>query len=75
MSFRLEHRLKLRTTDELLAKTAKKGHVMRPVVAQMGVTLDGFVLGGKAPRTRDCPREDDEAVIWKTASQREAGTS
>jgi dihydrofolate reductase len=47
---------------------------MRPVVLQMGVTLDGFVHGAKGYEDWGLPAEDDEVVAWKVASLREAGT-
>ena len=47
---------------------------MRPVVLQMGVTLDGFVHGAKGYEDWGLPPEDDEVVAWKVSSLREAGT-
>ena len=47
---------------------------MRPVVLQMGVTLDGFFHGSKGYEDWGLPPEDDEVVAWKVASLREAGT-
>jgi hypothetical protein len=47
---------------------------MRPVVLQMGVTLDGFVHGAKGYEDWGLPPEDEEVVAWKAASLREAGT-
>lgn len=47
---------------------------MRPVVLQMGVTLDGFVHGSKGYEDWGLPPEVDEIVAWKAASLREAGT-
>ena len=47
---------------------------MRPVVIQMGVTLDGFVHGAKGFEHWGLPPEEDEVVTWKVASLREAGT-
>lgn len=47
---------------------------MRPVVLQIGVTLDGFVHGAKGYQDWGLPPEDDEVVAWKAASLREAGT-
>src|SRR5438874_11892212 len=47
---------------------------MRPVVIQMGVTLDGFVHGAKGYEDWGLPPEEDEVVAWKAASLREAGT-
>ena len=47
---------------------------MRPVVLQMGVTLDGFVHGARGYQDWGLPPEDDEVVAWKVASLREAGT-
>src|SRR5215213_9661064 len=47
---------------------------MRPVVLQMGVTLDGFVHGAKGYEDWGLPPEDDDVVEWKATSLREAGT-
>jgi dihydrofolate reductase len=47
---------------------------MRPVVVQMGVTLDGFVHGAHGYQDWGLGPEDDELVAWKVASLREAGT-
>lgn len=47
---------------------------MRPVVLQMGVTLDGFVHGAAGYEDWGLPPEDDEVVDWKAASLRQAGT-
>src|SRR3954470_15913338 len=47
---------------------------MRPVVLQMGVTLDGFVHGDRGYEDWGLPPEDDGVVAWKAASLREAGT-
>jgi dihydrofolate reductase len=47
---------------------------MRPVVVQMGVTLDGFIHGAHGYEEWGLPPEDEEVVRWKTASLREAGT-
>jgi dihydrofolate reductase len=47
---------------------------MRPVVLQMGVTLDGFVHGATGYEDWRLPPEEDEVVAWKVASLREAGT-
>lgn len=47
---------------------------MRPVVLQIGVTLDGFVHGAKGYEHWGLPPEEDEVVAWKVASLREAGT-
>ncbi len=47
---------------------------MRPVVLQMGVTLDGFVHGAKGYEDWGLPPEEDEVVAWKVAALREAGT-
>jgi hypothetical protein len=61
------------TTGDLLAKSVTKGRDMRPVIVQMGVTLDGFVHGVKGYEDWGMP-PDDSVVIWKVASLREAGT-
>jgi dihydrofolate reductase len=47
---------------------------MRPVVLQMGVTIDGFVHGAKGYEDWGLPPEEDDVVAWKVASLREAGT-
>ena len=47
---------------------------MRPVVVQMGVTLDGFGHGAEGYEDWGLPPEDDGVVAWKAASLREAGT-
>ncbi len=47
---------------------------MRPVVLQMGVTLDGFVHGEQGYEDWGLPPEEDDLVSWKEASLREAGT-
>src|SRR5690349_24415431 len=51
-----------------------KGAGMRPVVLQMGVTLDGFVHGAKGYEDWGLPPEDDEGVAWMVSSLREART-
>src|SRR5207247_9473769 len=55
-------------------ETMTKGLGMRPVVVQMGVTLDGFVHGAKGYEDWGLPPEDDEVVAWKVSSLRLAGT-
>ena len=47
---------------------------MRPVVLQMGVTLDGFVHGAQGYEDWGLPPEEDDVVAWKVGSLREAGT-
>jgi dihydrofolate reductase len=47
---------------------------MRPVVLQMGVTLDGYMHGAKGYEDWGLPPEEDDVVAWKAASLREAGT-
>ena len=66
-------RLNLDSPDSLDESMAK-GHEMRPVVLQMGVTVDGFVHGAKGYEDWGLPPEEDEVVAWKVASLREAGT-
>ena len=44
-----------------------KGPEMRPVVLQMGVTLDGFVHGATGYEDWRLPPEEDEVVAWKAA--------
>src|SRR5258708_31608816 len=46
---------------------------MRPVVVQMGVTLDGFLHGAKGYEDWGFPPEEDDVVAWKVASLRAAG--
>ena len=47
---------------------------MRPVVLQIGITLDGFVDGAKGYEDWGLPAEEDDVVEWKASSLREAGT-
>jgi dihydrofolate reductase len=47
---------------------------MRPVVLQMGVTLDGFVHGAEGYANWGLPPEEDEVIAWKATSLRQAGT-
>jgi dihydrofolate reductase len=47
---------------------------MRPVVLQMGITLDGFVHGDKGYEDWGLPPEEDDLVAWKVASLRDSGT-
>lgn len=47
---------------------------MRPVVLQMGITMDGFVHGDRGYGDWGLPPEEDAVVAWKAASLREAGT-
>src|SRR4051794_3733008 len=47
---------------------------MRPVVLQMGVTIDGFMHGASGYEDWGLPPEDDEVVAWKAASLHQAGT-
>lgn len=47
---------------------------VRPVVVQMGTTLDGFLHGAEGYEDWGLPPEEDEVVEWKAASLREAGT-
>src|SRR5690349_24804803 len=63
-----------RQLTESLVATMTKGLGMRPVVLQMGVTLDGFVHGAKGYEDWGLPPEEDEVVAWKAASLREAGS-
>ena len=46
----------------------------RPVVVQMGLTLDGFMHGARGYEDWGLPPEEDDVVAWKVASLREAGT-
>src|SRR4051794_21655875 len=47
---------------------------MRPVVLQMGITLDGFMHGAKGYEDWGLPPEEDDVVAWKAVSLRQAGT-
>lgn len=47
---------------------------VRPVVLQIGTTLDGFLHGAAGYEHWGLPPEEDEVVAWKAASLREAGT-
>lgn len=47
---------------------------MRPVVLQIGVTLDGYVHGAKGYEHWGLGREEEAVVAWKLDSLREAGT-
>jgi dihydrofolate reductase len=47
---------------------------MRPVVLQMGITLDGFVHGARGYEEWGLPPEEDDVVQWKARSLGEAGT-
>jgi dihydrofolate reductase len=47
---------------------------MRPLVLQMGITLDGFIHGAKGYEEWGLPPEEEDVVAWKVASLREAGT-
>lgn len=43
---------------------------MRPVVLQMGGTLDRFVHGAKGDEDWGLPAEEDDVVEWKATSLR-----
>jgi len=47
---------------------------MRPVVLQMGVTLDGYVAGPGGEGDWGLPAEHPDVRAWKVASLRQAGT-
>jgi dihydrofolate reductase len=47
---------------------------MRPVVLQMGVTLDGYVAGPGGEGDWGLPAERPDVRAWKVASLRQAGT-
>jgi dihydrofolate reductase len=51
-----------------------EGADMRPVVLQIGITLDGFLHGAEGYDDWGLPPEEDELVAWKAASLRESGT-
>jgi dihydrofolate reductase len=59
-------------TNSTLRSKKRAGN--RPVVVQMGITLDGFVHGEKGYQDWGLPPEEDAVVEWKVASLREAGT-
>src|SRR5437016_1249695 len=67
-------RLSLGKRRDRSTRSMTKGPGMRPVVLQMGVTLDGFVHGTKGYQDWGLPPEDEQVVAWKAASLREAGT-
>jgi len=47
---------------------------MRPVVLQMGVTVDGYVAGTGSEGDWGLPAEHPDVRAWKVASLRQAGT-
>jgi dihydrofolate reductase len=47
---------------------------MRPVVLQMGVTVDGYVAGPGGEGDWGLPAEHPDVRAWKVASLRKAGT-
>jgi len=47
---------------------------MRPVVLQMGITLDGYIHGTKGYEDWGLGPEEEAVVRWKVDSVREAGT-
>jgi dihydrofolate reductase len=51
-----------------------KGRVMRTLVLQMGVTLDGYVAGLGGEGDWGLPPEHPDVRAWKVASLRQAGT-
>jgi dihydrofolate reductase len=53
---------------------AHEGILMRPVVLQMCVTLDGYVAGPGGEGDWRLPPEDPDVRAWKVASLRRAGT-
>jgi dihydrofolate reductase len=59
-------------TNSTLRSKKRAGN--RPVVVQMGITLDGFVHGEKGYQDWGLPSEEVAVVDWKVASLREAGT-
>jgi dihydrofolate reductase len=52
----------------------RKGIAMRPVVLQMGVTLDGYVAGTGGEGDWGLPSEHPDVQAWKVASLRQVGT-
>jgi dihydrofolate reductase len=51
-----------------------KGRMMRKLVLQMGVTLDGYVAGPGGEFDWGLPPEHPDVRAWKIASLRQAGT-
>jgi dihydrofolate reductase len=51
-----------------------KGRMMRKLVLQMGVTLDGYVAGPGGEGDWGLPAEDPDVRAWKVASLRQVGT-
>lgn len=47
---------------------------MRPVVLQMGITLDGYVHGAAGYEDWGLPPEEEAVTAWKVDSLRQAGT-
>jgi dihydrofolate reductase len=47
---------------------------MRPVVLQMGITLDGYVAGPGGEGDWGLPAEHPDVRAWKVSSLRQAGT-
>ena len=54
--------------------TLKNGVLMRRVVLQMGVTLDGYVAGPDGGFDWGLPDEHPDVHAWKVASLRQVGT-
>src|SRR6266568_143851 len=53
---------------------AQGGVLMRRVVLQMGVTLDGYVAGSGGEGDWGLPAEHPDVRAWKVASLRQVGT-
>ncbi len=51
-----------------------EGVPMRPVILQMGVTLDGYVTGTGGKGDWGLPAEHPDVAAWKIASLRQTGT-
>jgi dihydrofolate reductase len=51
-----------------------KGRMMRKLVVQMGVTLDGYVAGPGGEGDWGLPAEHPDVRAWKVASLRQVGT-
>jgi dihydrofolate reductase len=56
------------------ALSGDEGDLMRRVVLQMGVSLDGFVAGPGGELDWGLPPEDQDVTAWKADSVRRAGT-
>jgi dihydrofolate reductase len=58
----------------VLGRNLQEGVLMRRVVLQMGVTLDGYVAGTGGEGDWGLPAEHPDVRAWKVASLRQVGT-